>query len=768
MSFCSPNRVDKMEVNQNHRDKHCGYDSVEMNGIEKERLQPEIVTPTKRRGRRARLTRSPLIFALLLVLCISCITLAIAYASSLYQIDNDAKPKMCLTTDCLRTASFFLENMNTSVNPCEDFFHFSCGGWISKNPIPADQSAWGMDHILWQTTLQVLKQIVEEDIQRDTKLSSERKLKHLYKSCMNKAQIEHAQGEPLKKVITRLQGWYGFGDWDETNWDMLDALILLHGEYWNDPFFEFGVAPDLKNSDKRIIVIDQAGLGAMMDKYYLLGNHSHRVFGVFKQAIGKVADLLGATPQRRDTFVDDVISFHTTLAEIFVPEEERINRADLYNKLSIRQLQQLSPAIDWQRFFGEIFPNITASTELNVLAPEYMANLSIILQTTPSRKINNYMIWHVMEKYLQYLSINFRNVLDTVHQELTGTSSTGESWRQCVIMADRDIGMALGALYVKRKFPVKSKAKVEDMILKLKDALRYRFNAVEWMDARTKEMARQKLDAIGDFIGYPDYILNDTLLDQKYEKLDIVEDDFFHNVVSQSRFIYENAKKMLNEPIVKHGWQMTPPEVNAYYTPTLNDIVFPAGLLQWPFFDQNFPKSVNFGGIGSVIGHELTHGFDEYGAHFDKDGDMANWWTVQSWSNFKQRSQCLQNLYSGYEINGLKIKGDNTLDENIADIGGLSQAYHAYMLAVQSEGEDLPLPGLNLTQTQTFFLAYSQYWCTSRRPEAISAIIEHDNHSPEMYRIIGPMSQLKQFADAYKCPVGTRMNPRERCDGIWW
>ncbi|XP_070561259.1 endothelin-converting enzyme 2-like [Ptychodera flava] len=349
------------------------------------------------------------------------------------------------------------------------------------------------------------------------------------------------------------------------------------------------------------------------------------------------ADLLGASPQRIDQFIEDAITFQRSLAAITSAHGKPPNIYDRYTRLNITQLQALAPAINWFQFFTEMFPNITSSTEVVVRVPNYMANLSKIVQSTPKRVLNNYMVWHVAQEYMKYMSISFRSVQERFIQAIHGTTQRDVAWRECVKLADEFLGMAFGALFVKKKFPAQSKRQVEYLIAEIKEAFREQLDAQDWMDEITKDAAREKVDAMVDLIGYPDYILNDTLLDKDYEFIDIKEDDFFHNVLSKVNYEYEKARKELHTPVTRHRWAMTPPEINAYYTANQNVIVFPAGMLQWPYFDPTFPRSINYGGIGTVIGHELLHGFDDQGALYDKVGNLHHWWTIDSWLKFQER-----------------------------------------------------------------------------------------------------------------------------------
>jgi len=414
---------------------------------------------------------------------------------------------------------------------------------------------------------------------------------------------------------------------------------------------------------------------------------------------------------------------------------------------------------------------VQPSEKVIVYAPEYLSKVSKLvnqmLETDEGRNVlNNYMIWHLVKLMASYLSKPFRDAKKEFSEVISGVTGHDEQWRYCTTDTDATIGFALGAMFVRDAFKGVSKKKAEKMIESIRSSFKRNLPRLAWMNDRTRQAAIDKANAVVDMIGFPQYIMNTTALDQRYEGLAIAPDEYFMNNLRDLKFnVKRNFDKLRKKP-EKQSWGMTPPTVNAYYTPTKNEIVFPAGILQAPFYDKEYPKSLNFGGIGVVMGHELTHGFDDQGREYDKNGILRNWWTNDSIAAFKTRTKCMVDQYSKYEVNGEKVKGKQTLGENIADNGGLKSAYHAYLDWVKNNGEEKPLPGLDLTHRQLFFVAFSQVWCSNSKPQADQMALLTDPHSPARFRVIGPLSNSIEFSEQFECPKGSRMNPTNKCE-VW-
>lgn len=420
-----------------------------------------------------------------------------------------------------------------------------------------------------------------------------------------------------------------------------------------------------------------------------------------------------------------------------------------------------------KRMFNETGYKITGDEMVVTFALDYFKNMSLIFNSTSKRVIANYMMWHVVLRFSSHLSFKFREVFKEYRQAITGTTAEDPRWQDCLSAVDGSFGMPFGLLFVDETFEGESKKSAEEMIHDIRQVFLANLEKVDWMDEETKQKARDKAEAIRENIGYPEYLTNKTELAKEFKGFDVKKDQYFKNTVqSYTYFNLKNYAK-LGKPVDKERWSMTPPTVNAYYSSIDNKIAFPAGILQKPFYDHRFPKALNYGGIGMVVGHEITHGFDDNGRLFNKDGNLKKWWSNSSISAFKSKTQCLIDQYSKYIFHSKNLNGKQTLGENIADNGGIKQAFQAYQNWKKRQGPEPPLPGMEeFTNEQIFFLGFAQIWCSKYRPETAVRQVDFGVHSPGMYRVIGPLSNFDEFAKAYKCPKGSPMNPEEKC-AVW-
>eukprot|EP00106_Octopus_bimaculoides_P022840 XP_014790282.1 PREDICTED: endothelin-converting enzyme 2-like [Octopus bimaculoides] len=521
--------------------------------------------------------------------------------------------------------------------------------------------------------------------------------------------------------------------------------------------------------------IDQGGLDLSSPQYYLNKTITEdKILSAALEYMTTIGVLLGG--EKNDTYnqMYEILEFETEIANITTPAEERQDEEKQYHKMTVKELQTLAPFINWQRYLNERFSvvNITidSSEEVVVFAPEFLSKLHHLLEnmlndTNSKRILNNYLIWRVVRTLTNYLSTPFRDARDILTKSVSGTKGNIDMWQYCVMDTDSVLGYALGAMFVQETFKGDSKAKAESMVDDIKKAFEKNLPYLSWMDEETRKAAIDKANAIVDKIGFPPNILNDTKLDKIYERLEINASEYFWNNVRDNKFTLITMMEKLRQP-PKNTWAMTPPTVNAYYTTSKNEIFFPAGILRAPFYDKNFPKSLNFGAMGVVIGHELTHGFDDQGREYDKYGNLRPWWNNASIARFQKQTECMVKQYSSYKINGEPINGKTTLGENIADNGGLKSAYHAYEDWVKTHKTELPLPALGLTHKQLFFLGFAQVWCSSTTKETLHMRLLNDPHSPDEYRVIATLSNSKDFAEQYKCPLGSRMNPKDKCE-VW-
>ncbi|XP_073779420.1 endothelin-converting enzyme 2b isoform X5 [Danio rerio] len=711
-------------------------------------------------GRRTQLevVLAGLLLASLLALFGCAVTLGVRY-------NRDPARSICLTEACVTVASKIVEALDRSADPCQDFYQYACGGWVRKNPLPDGRSRWSTFNSIWDQNQAVLKHLLENGTFNSSS-EAERKTQSYYLSCLNEQRIEELGAQPLMDLITKIGGWNITESWDKENF--LDVLKIISGPYRAQPFFTVSVSVDPKNSNSNVIQVDQSGLFLPSRDYYL-NKTNEKVLKAYLDYMVELGLLLGGDKNSTRGQMQQILDFETALANITVPQDERRDEEKIYHKITIADLQVLAPAIEWLDYLNSVLSplELNDTEPVVVYAKEYMQQVSELINKTDHSLLNNYMIWNLVQKGASSLDQRFENAQDKLLESLYGTKkSCTPRWQTCIGNTDDTLGFALGALFVKATFDKQSKEIAEGMINEIRTAFKGALDDLKWMDEQTRQAAKDKADAIYDMIGFPDFILDSKELDDVYDGYEVTEDNFFQNMINFYNFSARVMADQLRKPPNRDQWSMTPPTVNAYYMPTKNGIVFPAGILQAPFYAQDHPKALNFGGIGVVMGHELTHAFDDQGREYDKDGNLRSWWQNSSVEAFKNRTECMVDQYTQYTINGEHINGKQTLGENIADNGGLKAAYHAYRSWVQKNGEEKRLPAVNLTNDQLFFVGFAQVWCSVRTPESAHEGLMTDPHSPPKYRVIGTLSNSPEFAEHFQCPLGSSMNSGHRCE-VW-
>uniref|UniRef100_A0A8C5PBL5 endothelin-converting enzyme 1 n=1 Tax=Leptobrachium leishanense TaxID=445787 RepID=A0A8C5PBL5_9ANUR len=596
---------------------------------------------------------------------------------------------------------------------------------------------------------------------------AEMKTQRYYLSCLKEQRIEELKEKPLTDLIKKVGGWNISGNWRGDNF--MSVLKTVSGTYRATPFFSVFVSADSKSSNSNIIQVDQSGLFLPSRDYYLNKTANGKVLTAYQQYMVDVGMLLGGSPESIDIQMEQILEFETQLANLTVPQDERRDEEKIYNRMTVAELQTLSPAFDWMDYLGfALSPLDLNDTEpVVVYGKEYLQQVSELVNNTDATILNNYLIWNLVQKMSPSLDSRFEKAQDKLLESLYGAKkSCTPRWQTCLSNTDDTLGFALGSLFVKSTFDKNSKSIAEQMIAEIREAFEQALAGLTWMDEKTKKAAKNKADAIYDMIGFPDFILDSKELDEVYDGFEVSEDSFFQNMLNFYNFSAKLMAEQLRKPPNREQWSMTPQTVNAYYLPNKNEIVFPAGILQAPFYAPTHPKALNFGGIGVVMGHELTHAFDDQGREYDEDGNLRPWWQNSSLEAFKNRTECMVDQYNSYSINGEKVNGRQTLGENIADNGGLKAAYHAYKSWLHKYGEEKRLPGVALTNHQLFFVGFAQVWCSVRTPESSHEALVTDPHSPAKFRVIGTLSNSKDFAEHFSCPAGTPMNPGKHCD-VW-
>ncbi|NWI58076.1 ECE1 enzyme, partial [Calyptomena viridis] len=723
------------------------------------------------------------VLALVLVACL--LGLIFQYRAGL--------PAVCLSEPCISVTSSILSSLDRTVNPCEDFFSYACGGWIKANPLPDGHSRWGTFNNLWEHNQAIMKHLLENTT-ANVSSEAERKAQRYYQACMNESKIEELRATPLMELIQKLGGWNITGNWTGDNFN--ETLREVTAHYRTSPFFSVYVSTDSKNSNSNVIQVDQSGLGLPSRDYYLNKTGNEKVLAGYLNYMVQLGMFLGGTDETSTRQqMQQILDFETALANITISQEKHRDEEVIYHKMTAGDLKELAPAVDWMPFLSTVFypVELNESEPVVVYAKEYLEQVSELILATDKCLLNNYMIWNLVRKTSPFLDQRFQDAEEKFMEVMYGTKKTClPRWKFCISDTDNNLGFALGAMFVKATFAEDSKQVAEEMIAEIKTAFEESLETLQWMDEETRKSAKEKADAIYNMIGYPKFIMDPKELDKVFNDYEAVSDLYFENVMQFYNFSARVMADQLRKPPNRDQWSMTPPTVNAYYSPTKNEIVFPAGILQAPFYTRASPKSLNFGGIGVVVGHELTHAFDDQGMararrvggwrggwcgdegsavfsagrEYDKDGNLRPWWKNSSVEAFKHQTACMVEQYGNYSVNGEAVNGKHTLGENIADNGGLKAAYRAYQNWLKKNGDEETLPTLGLTNHQLFFVGFAQVWCSVRTPESSHEGLITDPHSPSRFRVIGTVSNSREFAEHFNCPVGSPMNPPKKCE-VW-
>uniref|UniRef100_A0A8D2D4E8 endothelin-converting enzyme 1 n=1 Tax=Sciurus vulgaris TaxID=55149 RepID=A0A8D2D4E8_SCIVU len=668
------------------------------------------------------------------------------------QYHRDPTHSTCLTEACIRVAGKILESIDRGVSPCEDFYQFSCGGWIRRNPLPDGRSRWNTFNSLWDQNQAILKHLLENTTFNSSS-EAERKTQRFYLSCL---QVERIEGMNVLQEVLGLGGWNITGPWDQ------DTTGPPH----SSPVY---VSADSKSSNSNVIQVDQSGLFLPSRDYYLNRTANEKVLTAYLDYMEELGILLGGQPTSTREQMQQVLELETQLANITVPQDQRRDEEKIYHKMSISELQTLAPSMDWLEFLSFLLSPLELgdSEPVVVYGTDYLQQVSELINRTEPSVLNNYLIWNLVQKTSSSLDRRFESAQEKLLETLYGTKkSCTPRWQTCISNTDDALGFALGSLFVKATFDRQSKEIAEGMISEIRSAFEEALGQLVWMDEKTRQAAKEKADAIYDMIGFPDFILEPKELDDVYDGYEVSEDSFFQNMLNLYNFSAKVMADQLRKPPSRDQWSMTPQTVNAYYLPTKNEIVFPAGILQAPFYARNHPKALNFGGIGVVMGHELTHAFDDQGREYDKEGNLRPWWQNESLAAFRNHTACMEEQYNQYQVNGERLNGRQTLGENIADNGGLKAAYNAYKAWLRKHGEEQQLPAVGLTNHQLFFVGFAQVWCSVRTPESSHEGLVTDPHSPARFRVLGTLSNSRDFLRHFGCPVGSSMNPGQLCE-VW-
>ena len=648
-------------------------------------------------------------------------------------------------------------NRDLSVKPQDDFFMFANGAWIKRTQMPPEYSRWGSFNELIENNNDALHDIAEktETTYVDPRLAPEtQKVGYYYASGMDEKTIESARLHPLDEEFKKI-------DSIKDRNDLLNEIAHLHS-IGVGALFEFGSGQDAKDSTHDIAQAAQGGLGLPDRDYYTkTDDASKKLRDQYVEHVTKVLVLTGEPQQAAADHARKILALETKLAQASRTQVQLRDPQKNYNKMQVRQLQQLTPDWNWSDYFKDI--DVLEPAGVNVQQPEFFKTADQVFKDTSLDDWKAYLRWHLVNDAASELSNDFVNEDFNFNQRiLRGTEKIKPRWKRVIASTDGAIGEALGKLYVAFYFLPEAKARALELVNNLKEALADRIKTLDWMDEPTKREALKKLAAMGVKIGYPDKWLD-------YSLLPIDRGPFVLNAMRAAKFESTRELNKIGKPVDRTDWGMTPPTVNAYYEPHMNEIVFPAGILQPPFFYANADDAVNYGGIGAVIGHEMTHGFDDQGRQFDAAGNLRDWWTPQSAAKFKERSQAIIKQFNAYEpLPGMHVNGELTQGENIADLGGVKLAYAALQKALDKNPQEREKKIDDLTPEQRFFLSYATIWKSKQRDEDLKLRLTTDPHSPAQYRVDGPLSNLPEFQKAFNISDGSAMvRPAQKRVNIW-
>jgi len=639
-------------------------------------------------------------------------------------------------------------SMDRSVDPCVDFFKYSCGGWMKNNPIPPDQSSWDTYSKMQDENLGRLRTILETASSPDPKRNAAtQKIGDYYASCVDEKAIDIKGSEPMKLDLDRIARIVSKAQIADTAAAMIQENVL----------FRFGSSQDFRDASQMIAEADQGGLGLPDRDYYVKDDvKSVDLRKAYLAHVQKMFQLLGDPPAPAGAEAQTVMRIETALAKGSMTRVERRDPKNLDHKMTTGDLEKISPDFQWQVYFTKV--GLPSLASLNVASPGFFKALNEELDKESVADWKTYMRWHLVHADAPFLSAAFLNEnFDFYGKTLQGKKELRPRWKRCTDEVDGDLGEALGQVYVEKYFGPDAKQQALKMVKEIDAAMEQDINSLPWMSATTKQQALIKLRGMANKIGYPDKW-------RDYSKLEIVRGDELGNVERARKFEFDRQLAKIGKPLDRGEWDMTPPTVNAYYNPQMNDINFPAGVLQPPAFDPTSDAAPNYGDTGGTIGHELTHGFDDEGRQFDAKGNLRDWWTEEDGKEFVKRASCVSDQYSTYTIiDDIKINGKLTLGEDVADLGGLILAYRAW--TDDTKGEKLQALD-DLTPEQRFFVGYGQSWCGESRDETKRLRATVDPHSPEKYRTNGVVSNMPEFQEAFHCKAGAPMVNVNRCR-VW-
>ncbi len=644
--------------------------------------------------------------------------------------------------------------IDTTADPCVDFAQYACGNFAKVYPIPNDRSSYGTLAFVGEHTESVLHTMLEAAAAGSAERTpNEQKIGDFYASCAAADAIDRNDLNPLRAELDRITALTGKDELPE---------LLAHYQLINDnAWFNFGEQQDFKDARKQIAVVDQGGLGLPeRDYYFRTGEVAEKTRTQYVQHITNMLKLMGEPETRAASDAQKIMQLETALAKVSMDITSQRDPKNIYHPMPVSQLATLAPGIAWDRFLKA--SGAPPISELNVANPDFFKGMNALLASTDLETLKTYLRWQLVHNtYSLVLPKVFDDeIFDFYRRKLAGQPEQRARWKRCVQLTDGALGEALGQVYVAGEFPPSSKQATLQMVHDIEAAMNQEIDTLTWMSTATKAKAKEKLRAVADKIGYPDHW-------RDYSKLTIVRGDAFGN--AQRAVEFENRRELakIGQPVDRGDWGTSPATVNAYYNASMNDINFPAAILQPPLYDPHSTDAENYGHIGGVVGHELTHGFDDQGRQFDAYGNLDDWWTPEDAKKFDEMTDCEVKEYSNFvAVDDVKVNGKLTLGENTADNGGLRLAFIAFLADARRKNIDLTQKQEGYTPLQQFFLGHGQTWCGSTRPEQLRLQAQTDPHSPRQFRINGVVQNMPEFGQAFGCKPGQPMMPTNACH-VW-
>ncbi|HLN19842.1 MAG TPA: M13 family metallopeptidase [Bacteroidales bacterium] len=645
-------------------------------------------------------------------------------------------------------------NMDTSINPGDDFFMYVNGNWVKNNPIPSDKNSWSAFAEISERNRTDIKSIIENAAsQKDAAEGSiSMQIGSFYNAGMDTSKIEMSGIEPLNELFAKIESIKSVDD--------VQSVAAYLQKFGIGPFFYIFPNSDQKNSEMVIANLFQSGLGLPdRDYYFRTDPASRNILQAYNDHLKKMFILLKYSEESAAKNAQTIMNIETRLAKVSFTNVENQDPQKTYNKVTIDDLAKLAPGFDWKAYMVNIgYPQIT---EVNAYQPAFLKELGRMMQTVPVEDWKTFLKWNLINQAAAYLSSDFeKQNFDFYHRTLSGQEKPESRWKRVLDVTSGSLGEAIGQLYVKEYFPPEAKQKMIVLVGNLKQSLKQRIENLSWIGSETKKEALAKLEKMNVKVGYPDKW-------RDYSGLKVT-DSYVTNILNSGKFEFEYSMNKVGKPVDRTEWGMTPQTVNAYYNPSLNEIVFPAAILQPPFFNINADDAVNYGGIGLVIGHEMTHGFDNMGRQFDKDGNLHDWWTPEDVKSFNEHTQVLVDEYNKFEVlDSLYINGKLTLGENIADLGGATVAFNAYRLSLAGKPEPELIDGF--TGNQRFFLSFGQIWRNTMREQELRKRVLTDEHSPARFRVNGTVFNMPEFYAAFpQVKPGDRYYRDENMRPVIW